>query len=191
MGIDGKLIQFMNCQLLKDHKIVEDDLWVRDGIILNPYVVFFDENIAADIKIDCKGLLISPGYIDVQINGWLLCSFPLMSSKFLNSKGCSGKERSKHLKYNFLCKIIMNFFKKILRIAFAVNKSKIFCIAWLEKGHCYWIVLNFGKILNTGIEIIVKLSLIKSINLESTGSQDMLTDLVSNILTNHPILDVL
>ena len=63
------LIQFWNCQLLKDHKIIKDDLWIRDGCILDPHVLFFDENIAADVKIDCKGLLIAPGYIDVQING--------------------------------------------------------------------------------------------------------------------------
>ena len=66
-----KLFQFYNCDLLKDHVIVKDDLWVRNGSIVNPHVVFFDENVTADIKIDCKGLLIAPGYIDVQINGKL------------------------------------------------------------------------------------------------------------------------
>lgn len=64
-----KLVQFYNCFLLRDHAIVPDDLWIRDGVILDPHVVFFEENVAADIKIDCKGLLIAPGYIDVQING--------------------------------------------------------------------------------------------------------------------------
>jgi N-acetylglucosamine-6-phosphate deacetylase len=65
----GKVIQFWNCRLLRNHKLIEDDLWIRDGIILDPYVVFFDENVSADVKIDCKGLIIAPGYIDVQING--------------------------------------------------------------------------------------------------------------------------
>ena len=64
-----KLVQFCNCFLLRDHTTVEDDLWIRNGVILDPHVVFFEENVAADIKIDCKGLLIAPGYIDVQING--------------------------------------------------------------------------------------------------------------------------
>ena len=70
-----KLIQFWNCYLLRDHKIICDDLWVRDGSILDPHVLFFEENVGADVKIDCKGLLIVPGYIDVQINGlYLNCS---------------------------------------------------------------------------------------------------------------------
>lgn len=63
------LQQFRNCYLLLDHKIVKEDLWVRDGKILNPEKVFFDEQIQADVQIDCHGALIAPGYIDVQING--------------------------------------------------------------------------------------------------------------------------
>lgn len=70
---DGKVIQFWNCNLLRNHQIIKDDLWIRGGIILDPHVVFFDENVAADVKIDCKGLLIAPGYIDVQINGNTVC----------------------------------------------------------------------------------------------------------------------
>ena len=65
----GKVIQFWNCSLLKNHKLIKDDLWIRDGIILDPHVIFFDENVAADVRIDCKGLIVAPGYIDVQING--------------------------------------------------------------------------------------------------------------------------
>ena len=65
----GLLIQFWNCYLIRDHQIIRDDLWVRNGTILDPHVLFFEENVGADIKIDCKELLIAPGYIDVQING--------------------------------------------------------------------------------------------------------------------------
>ena len=65
----GKIIQFWNCMLLRNHELIEDDLWIRDGKILDPHIAFFDENVAADVKIDCKGLIIAPGYIDVQING--------------------------------------------------------------------------------------------------------------------------
>lgn len=65
----GKVIQFWNCSLLKKHELIKDDLWIRDGIILDPHVIFFDEHVAADVRIDCKGLIIAPGYIDVQING--------------------------------------------------------------------------------------------------------------------------
>ena len=65
----GPIYQFCNCLLLRDHRLVRDDLWVRDGVILNPEKVFFEERVAADYQIDCKGAIISAGFIDVQING--------------------------------------------------------------------------------------------------------------------------
>ncbi|KAF4524689.1 hypothetical protein B566_EDAN009533 [Ephemera danica] len=63
------LIQFVNCHVLRDHKIVKEDLWVRDGKIINPEKIFFDEKIICDYKFDCHRALISPGFIDLQING--------------------------------------------------------------------------------------------------------------------------
>ena len=46
-----------------------EDLWVRQGKILNPEKVFFDEKIPADVQVDCCGKILAPGFIDVQING--------------------------------------------------------------------------------------------------------------------------
>lgn len=63
------LVKFFNCTLLRGHKLVQEDLWVRDGKIINPEKVFFDERNFADVEIDCDGALISPGFIDLQING--------------------------------------------------------------------------------------------------------------------------
>jgi N-acetylglucosamine-6-phosphate deacetylase len=71
IGRHGKIIQFINCRLLRNHEIITDDLWVRDGIILNPEKLFFEENVTADEFVDCQGMLIVPGFIDVQINGKL------------------------------------------------------------------------------------------------------------------------
>ena len=68
-----KLYQFRNCRLLRDSQIVNDDLWVRDGKIIDPRPIFWEEQVKADVQIDCNGLIISPGFIDVQING--KCSF--------------------------------------------------------------------------------------------------------------------
>lgn len=65
------LKQFHNCRILRDGKILNEDLWVRDGKIVNPEKIFYDEKIMSDIRIDCNGALISPGYIDLQINGTL------------------------------------------------------------------------------------------------------------------------
>jgi len=65
----GILKQFYNCEILRDSRIQTEDLWVRDGKIVNPEKIFYDEKIKPDVRIDCGGALISPGYIDVQING--------------------------------------------------------------------------------------------------------------------------
>ena len=65
----GQLYQFRNCRILWNHKIIHEDLWVRNGKICNPEQIFFDEQIQADKQIDCNDLIIAPGFIDVQING--------------------------------------------------------------------------------------------------------------------------
>ncbi|XP_033171929.1 N-acetylglucosamine-6-phosphate deacetylase isoform X2 [Drosophila mauritiana] len=64
-----RLLQFTNCRLVRDHRIIHEDLWVRDGRIVNPEPVFFDERAKAHCRIDCGGAIIAPGYIDLQING--------------------------------------------------------------------------------------------------------------------------
>ncbi|XP_064548735.1 N-acetylglucosamine-6-phosphate deacetylase [Drosophila montana] len=64
-----QLIQFTNCRLVRDHRLIEDDLWVRDGKIINPEPVFYDERSKSHRRIDCGGAIIAPGYIDLQING--------------------------------------------------------------------------------------------------------------------------
>ncbi|XP_043659277.1 N-acetylglucosamine-6-phosphate deacetylase [Drosophila teissieri] len=64
-----RLLQFTNCRLVRGHQIIHEDLWVRDGRIVNPEPVFFDEQAKAHCRIDCGGAIIAPGYIDLQING--------------------------------------------------------------------------------------------------------------------------
>ncbi|XP_060696611.1 N-acetylglucosamine-6-phosphate deacetylase [Hemiscyllium ocellatum] len=66
---DAPITQFLNCHILKDHTLQREDLWVREGKILNPEKLFFDEKGYADVQIDCKGSIIAPGFIDTQING--------------------------------------------------------------------------------------------------------------------------
>lgn len=61
--------QFKNCYIVVDHELILEDLWCQGGKIVNPEKVFFDERVSADVQIDCQGRIISPGYIDVQING--------------------------------------------------------------------------------------------------------------------------
>lgn len=65
-----KLIQFTNCKLVRNGKIItNDDLWVRNGKIVDPEKIFFDEKQQSHVKVDCKSSLISAGFIDLQING--------------------------------------------------------------------------------------------------------------------------
>lgn len=65
----SKIIQFKNCRLVRGGTIVRDDFWVRGGRIINPEPVFFEEQVQADLTVDCHNALICPGFIDVQING--------------------------------------------------------------------------------------------------------------------------
>ncbi|XP_060760273.1 N-acetylglucosamine-6-phosphate deacetylase isoform X2 [Neoarius graeffei] len=66
---DAAITQFINCRILRDHRLEREDLWVRDGKILNPEKLFFDEQGFADHKVDCGNNIMAPGFIDVQING--------------------------------------------------------------------------------------------------------------------------
>ncbi|XP_053550666.1 N-acetylglucosamine-6-phosphate deacetylase [Bombina bombina] len=66
---DAPITQFTNCRILRDHKLQREDLWVRQGRILNPEKLFFDEKGSADTQVDCQGRIIAPGFIDTQING--------------------------------------------------------------------------------------------------------------------------
>nr|CAH7739649.1 unnamed protein product [Callosobruchus chinensis] len=64
-----KLVQFKDCRILRNHKIIREDLWVRNGKIINPEKIFFDEKIKADSVIFCEKNIIAPGFIELQING--------------------------------------------------------------------------------------------------------------------------
>lgn len=57
-----EIIKITNCYILKNHQILKEDLWVSNGKICDPQAT-------EDRTINAKGLLISPGYIDIQING--------------------------------------------------------------------------------------------------------------------------
>ncbi|KAK6475994.1 N-acetylglucosamine-6-phosphate deacetylase-like [Huso huso] len=74
---DAPITQFMNCRILKEQELQSEDLWVREGTILNPEKLFFDEKGYADTQIDCQGSIIAPGFIDVQINGGYGIDFSL------------------------------------------------------------------------------------------------------------------
>ncbi|XP_021500459.1 N-acetylglucosamine-6-phosphate deacetylase isoform X2 [Meriones unguiculatus] len=65
----GPVLQFTNCRILRGGTLLREDLWVREGRILDPEKLFFEERRVADEQRDCGGCILAPGFIDVQING--------------------------------------------------------------------------------------------------------------------------
>jgi N-acetylglucosamine-6-phosphate deacetylase len=65
------IIKFTNCRLVKNNRIVQEDLWIsqKSGRILNGQKVFYEYMAAPDYVIDLKGRIVAPGFIDVQLNG--------------------------------------------------------------------------------------------------------------------------
>ena len=78
--MEDTVTQFFNCFILRNHEILKEDLFIRNGKILNPESLFYDERRQAELKIDCQGLLISPGLIDIQINGGFGIDFAKISA---------------------------------------------------------------------------------------------------------------
>ncbi|KAI7686513.1 hypothetical protein SSS_09952 [Sarcoptes scabiei] len=67
--MDTDLVRFRNARLIRNGKMIIDDLWIQNGKIIDPEPIFFDRKQNASICIDCNQMIIAPGYIDIQING--------------------------------------------------------------------------------------------------------------------------
>lgn len=70
----NRILKFTNCLLFRDGsnmdpKWSKGDLWVRNGKVIDPYQLFYGEHLLEDICIDCEGLLLVPGFLDIQVNG--------------------------------------------------------------------------------------------------------------------------
>lgn len=63
------LIKFHNCRILRDGSLTRDQLFVGNGKILDPEYIFYTEKRLPDVSVDCRNLIIAPGFIDVQLNG--------------------------------------------------------------------------------------------------------------------------
>lgn len=65
------ITKFTNCLLVKGDKLVKEDLWIssQSGKILNDQEVFYGQRVAPERIIDLHGKILSPGFIDVQLNG--------------------------------------------------------------------------------------------------------------------------
>jgi N-acetylglucosamine-6-phosphate deacetylase len=72
-----RITKFTNCRLVKGDELLEQDLWVSSatGKILRSQEVFYEQHVIPDTTIDLRGRIISPGLIDVQLNGAFGCDF--------------------------------------------------------------------------------------------------------------------
>uniref|UniRef100_A0A915D205 N-acetylglucosamine-6-phosphate deacetylase n=1 Tax=Ditylenchus dipsaci TaxID=166011 RepID=A0A915D205_9BILA len=66
----GVIIKFFNCRFVRNGLPVgNEDLWVLDGKVLNPHHVFFELKQGPEVEVDCQGLILTAGFIDLQVNG--------------------------------------------------------------------------------------------------------------------------
>ncbi|XP_069762087.1 N-acetylglucosamine-6-phosphate deacetylase isoform X2 [Narcine bancroftii] len=89
---DAPITKFKNCCILKDHRLQREDLWVREGKILNPEKLFFDEKGFTDIEVDCEGSIVAPGFIDTQINGGYGFDFSSAAASVRHGVSCVAKK---------------------------------------------------------------------------------------------------
>ena len=69
MGDPDNVIQFTDCLILRNHKLIKEDLWIENGKIIDPGPLFFQQRKSASKKVNCQGNILAPGFIDLQING--------------------------------------------------------------------------------------------------------------------------
>lgn len=83
------ITKFTNCRLLKGDKLVEEDLWVSSvtGKIVRSQAAFYDDLNLPDQTINLGGRILSPGFIECQLNG----AFGFNFSTLLDSTSYSKK----------------------------------------------------------------------------------------------------
>ncbi|KAA0187491.1 Amidohydrolase domain containing 2 [Fasciolopsis buskii] len=69
LDLPDKLIRFSDCYLLQGERLIREDLWICNGLILDGLDLFFREKRVADVRIELNGSIITPGFIDIQVNG--------------------------------------------------------------------------------------------------------------------------
>lgn len=64
------LVQFYNARLATPEGLMEGELWMQQGKIVDAQQRFWQrEDSAADCRIDCHGLILAPGFVDVHMRG--------------------------------------------------------------------------------------------------------------------------
>lgn len=82
--MSSKVTKLTNGLLLKDDQLTSGDLWIssESGKIISPQTAFYSAGQTPDTVIDLKGKIISPGFIEVQLNGYNGLDFAKEDSAF-------------------------------------------------------------------------------------------------------------
>lgn len=66
-----RITKFTNCRIPRAGKLVHEDLWIdsETGKILQPQKAFYEHHISPDNVVDLGNRILSPGFIEVQLNG--------------------------------------------------------------------------------------------------------------------------
>lgn len=76
----SKVYKFDNCQVLRGQELKPDSVYVRGGKIVDPQKLWWTEKKSHDFEIDLGGKILSPGLIELQINGEYLFVHYLLSN---------------------------------------------------------------------------------------------------------------
>ena len=63
------ITRFRGGMVPRGTRLVEEDVWVRGGKIIDPHTLFFEEKKMPDKEVNCSNCIVAPGFIDIQING--------------------------------------------------------------------------------------------------------------------------
>ena len=82
------ITKFTNCRVLCGDQLVREDLWVNSvtGKIIKSQAAFFDDLILPDETIDLGGRILSPGFIECQLNGAFGFNFSTLAEPAVYAK---------------------------------------------------------------------------------------------------------
>eukprot|EP00966_Prymnesium_polylepis_P041682 967849-Prymnesium_polylepis.1 len=79
------LVQFHNVKLTTAGGLVDGELWMQNGSIVDPQGRFWQRDGSAalghDRRIDCKGMILAPGFIDVHVGSAFGVDFTALGAK--------------------------------------------------------------------------------------------------------------
>ncbi|KAL1842243.1 hypothetical protein VTJ49DRAFT_5721 [Mycothermus thermophilus] len=78
------ITKFTNCLVLRGNSLVRDDIWISSvtGKIVDAQSAFYDSLVVPDTAIDLGGRIVSPGFIDCQLNGAFGFNFSTLTDDY-------------------------------------------------------------------------------------------------------------